>query len=70
VDRRVDVDAQVVFPEAAGSLNLNGVSLAVRAAGLRFEPTMPGRQIAWIRCCTGGFLGVVEMTAHNADKQS
>ena len=31
---------------------------------------MPGRQVAWLRTCDGGFLGVVLVVATSANRRS
>ncbi len=45
-------------------------NLAVRAAGLRLETWMPGRQIAWARTSTGRFWAVVAVEAWSSNALS
>lgn len=68
VDRPVVINAQAVFPR--NGRRLNGVAMWVRSNGLRLEPYVLGRQIAWIRRCDGGFWALVLIVAHSANGQS
>lgn len=62
------VDIQAVFPGLGR--RLDGVPMWCRAGGLRLEPYMPGRQIAWVRRFDGGFFAVVEVAAGSANGRS
>lgn len=42
----------------------------VKSGGLRLEPSMPARQIAWIRRADGGWLALVMMNASSANGRS
>ena len=70
VRRPVLVNPLAAFPGVAGSINLAGVPLGVRAGGLAFEPFMEGQQVAWFRCQNGNYLAVVELTARSANGRS
>jgi hypothetical protein len=67
VNRRVMVDMQAL--PGLGRW-MDGVPLWCRGAGLRLEPYMPGRQIAWLRRFDGGFFAVVEVAAGSANRRS
>jgi hypothetical protein len=63
VDREVVVDVSRAFPDIRGRRQ-DELSLWVKASGLRLEPTMCARQIAWVRRASdGGWLAVVLMPA-------
>lgn len=70
VQRPVLVNPAAAFPGVAGSINLAGVPLGIRAGGLAFEPFMEGQQVAWFRCHNGNYIAVVELTAHSANRRS
>jgi hypothetical protein len=67
VNRRVMVDMQATLPGLGR--RMDGVPLWCRGAGLRLEPCMPGRQIAW-GASDGGFFAVVEVAAGSANGRS
>ncbi len=69
VDRPVLVDMQAALP-GVGRRRMGGVPLWCRSSGLRLEPHMRGRQIAWVRRFDGGFFAVVEVVAGSADGRS
>lgn len=69
VDRPVLVDIQAALP-GVGRRRMGGVPMWCRSSGLRLEPQMPGRQIAWVRRFDGGFFAVVEVVAGSANGRS
>jgi hypothetical protein len=68
VERDVLIDISRVFPSLGG--RQDELPLWVRASGLRLEPWMPARQIAWIRRADGGWLAIAHMPAGSANRQS
>ncbi len=48
-----------VWPRS--TITIRGVSLGVRAFGLRLEGPWPGLLLAWERSCGGDWLGVVAL---------
>ena len=68
LNRRVWVDTARVLP--ASGIRQDQVPLWLRAGGLRIEPRMLGRQIAWLRRCDGGWLAVVEVSAGSSNSRS
>jgi hypothetical protein len=70
---RVDRDVVVSTAEAlpSSSRKLAGQPPAwIKAFGLRIEPQMPGRQIAWVRRSNGGWLAVVLVPAASGNGRS
>ena len=57
IDRQVWVDMLRVFP-GLGSCTRRQDELAlwIKSGGLRLDPWMPGRQVAWLRRADGGWL--------------
>jgi hypothetical protein len=69
-ERDVVVDVSRAFPDA-GYRRQDEVPLWVKTSGLRLEPSMRARQVAWIRRASdGGWLAVVLMPAGSANGQS
>ena len=44
--------------------------LRVRAGGVRVEPSMPGKQHAWVRLCDGQWRALVEVEISSANRHS
>lgn len=44
--------------------------MAIKAGGLRLEPWMDARQVAWVRRACGGWLAVVLVPAGSANGRS
>jgi hypothetical protein len=68
VDRDVTVDVARLFPANAG--RRDELPLWVKSFGLRLEPSMRARQLAWIRRADGGWLAIVAMPASSANGRS
>jgi len=68
VDRPVTVDVTRVFPRS--DARKDELPLGLKACGLWLEPRMIGRQVAWLRCADGNWLGCVQMPAGSANKRS
>lgn len=63
LDRPVMVNMARVFPGLGRGRRQDELPLWVRSFGLRLDPWMPARQIAWIRRSDGGWLAVLQCTA-------
>jgi hypothetical protein len=46
------------------------LAMWIKAGGLRLEPWMPGRQVAWIRRADGGWLARVCVPATSTNRQA
>jgi hypothetical protein len=68
VERDVIVDVARLFP--ASGIRRDELPLWVKSCGLRLEPSMPARQLAWIRRADGGWLAIVVMPASSANGRS
>lgn len=69
MDRPVTVSAAEAL--TSGTRKLGGQHPAwVRVFGLKIEPEMPGRQVAWVRRSDGGWLGVVLMPGTSGNERS
>jgi len=68
VERDVIVDVARLFP--ASGVRRDELPLWVKSCGLRLEPSMPARQLAWIRRADGGWLAIVVMPASSANGSS
>jgi hypothetical protein len=68
VERDVIVDVARLFP--ASGVRRDELPLWVKSCGLRLEPSMPARQLAWIRRADGGWLAIVVMPASSANGRS
>jgi hypothetical protein len=68
VERDVIVDVARLFP--ARGVRRDELPLWVKSCGLRLEPSMPARQLAWIRRADGGWLAIVVMPASSANGRS
>lgn len=66
--REVRVDMVSLLP--ASGFRQDELPLWVKSCGLRLEPWMPARQVAWVRRSDGGWLAVVEMPAGSANGHS
>jgi hypothetical protein len=70
MERDVLVDVSRAFPRS-GYRRQDELPLWVKTSGLRLEPTMHARQVAWIRRASdGGWLAVVLMPAGSANGKS
>lgn len=70
MERDVVVDVLRAFPGLAFRRQ-DGVPLWLKASGLRLEPSMRARQVAWIRRASdGGWLAVVLMPAVSGNGKS
>ena len=67
-DRPVLVDSRV-FPSAGAARRQDELALWIRGEGLRLDPWMAGRQIAWIRLNTGAWLASVQIPAASANRR-
>lgn len=71
--RPVLVDMRAVDPTAgqpAYASNPHHPSLRVRAAGIRFEPEVHGRQWAWIALADGQWRALVSVSLESANRQT
>ncbi|WP_461666573.1 hypothetical protein [Gordonia sputi] len=70
--RTVDIDWSLVDPTAGRPFGFarEGVPLRVRAAGVRIERRMRGRQRAWVRLSDGQWRALVDVTFASANGQS
>ena len=68
VNRPVVVDTSRVFPPSG--TRRDELALWVKSFGLQLNPSMPARQLAWIRRADGGWLAAVEMPARSANGRS
>jgi hypothetical protein len=68
INRDVVVDIARLFPASGG--RRDELPLWVKSCGLRLEPSMPARQLGWIRRADGGWLAVVVMPASSANGRS
>ena len=70
MERDVVVDVSKAFP-GTSYRRQDDLPLWVKTSALRLEPSMPARQVAWIRRASdGGWLAVVLMPAGSANGQS
>ena len=69
IDRQVWVDMLRVFP-GLGSCTRRQDELAlwIKSGGLRLDPWMPGRQVAWLRRADGGWLALVLLPAASTNE--
>jgi hypothetical protein len=71
IDRHVWVDMLRVFPGLGScALRQDELALWIKSGGVRLEPWMPGRQVAWLRRADGGWLAVVLLAAASANNAS
>jgi hypothetical protein len=69
VDRPVWVDMLQVFPGLGScARRQDELALWIKGAGLRLEPWLPGRQVAWLRRADGGWLAVVLLPAASTNQ--
>ena len=68
VDRLVMVDMQAALPGVGR--RMDGVPMWCRSSGLRVEPFMVGRQVAWVRRFDGGFFAVVDVVTGSSNGRS
>ena len=69
VDRPVWVDMLRVFPGlGACGRRQDELALWITSSGSRFEPWMPGRQVAWLRRADGGWLALVLVPAASTNQ--
>ncbi len=68
IDRQVWVDMLRVFPGLGScARRQDELALWIKSGGLRLEPWMPGRQVAWLRRADGGWLALVLVAAASAN---
>jgi hypothetical protein len=70
VERPVWVDMLRVFPGLGSWGRQDQLAMWIKAGGLRLEPWMPGRQVAWIRRADGGWLARVCVPATSTNRQA
>lgn len=70
VDRPVRVEIARALPAGGARVRQDTLPLWVRGCGLRLEPWMTARQVAWVRRSDGGFLAVVLLDAASANGHS
>lgn len=70
VNRPVRVEIARALPDIGAGMRQDTLPLWVRGFGLRLEPWMSARQVAWIRTSAGGFLAVVLLDAASANGHS
>ncbi|MCV7023643.1 hypothetical protein H7I77_09820 [Mycolicibacterium novocastrense] len=68
VCREVSIDTARIFPPSG--IRKDELPMFVKSGGLLLEPSMRGRQIAWIRRADGGWLAVCELKAASANGRS
>ena len=68
LDRQVRVDTARLFPPTG--IRKDDVPLWVKSAGLLVAPSMPARQIAWLRKSDGGWVAAVAMPVRSANGRS
>jgi hypothetical protein len=68
LDRQVRVDTARLFP--ATGIRKDEIPLWVKSAGLLLEPSMPARQIAWLRKSDGGWVAALAMPVRSANGRS
>jgi hypothetical protein len=68
--RPVTVDMGRVFPGEPGLACADGLSLRVRAGGIRLEQMMRGTLRAWLRCSDGRWLAQVCVPVNSANGYS
>ena len=69
-DESVLVDTLRMWPDLGTADSVSLAPRDIRERGLRFEAFHPGRLVAWVRQTSGGWLAVVETTAHSGDGES
>jgi hypothetical protein len=69
ISRMVWVDMLRVFPGlGACARRQDELALWIKSGGLRLEPWMPGRQVAWLRRADGGWLALVLVPATSTNQ--
>jgi hypothetical protein len=68
LDRQVRVDTARLFPPTG--IRKDDLPLWVKSAGLLVAPSMPARQIAWLRKSDGGWVAAVAMPVRSANGHS
>lgn len=71
VSRDVQIDMwRVMPPTRFDTFRSDQVPMWLKSTGLQIEPIMRGRQVAWVRRATGGWLAVCEVPAGSSNGQS
>lgn len=71
VERDVQIDMwRVVPPTRFDKFRSDQVPMWLKCGGLQIEPVMRGRQLAWVRRTTGGWLAVCEVVACSPNGRS
>ena len=69
IDRQVWVDMLRVFPGLGScARRRDELPLWLVAGGVRLDPWMPGRQVAWLRRSDGGWLALVLVPAASTNQ--
>ena len=69
IDRQVWVDMLRVFPGLGScARRQDELALWIKSGGLRLDPWMAGRQVAWLRRADGGWAGAIAGGEHQRDR--
>jgi hypothetical protein len=69
IDRQVWVDMLRVFPGLGScARRQDELALWIKSGGLRLDPWMAGRQVAWLRRADGGWLALVLLPAASTNE--
>lgn len=68
IDREVLVYTGRLFPSAGD--RRDSIAMWIKSGGLHLEPWMPGRQTAWLKLDTGGWMAIVDVPAFSGNRLS